>query len=128
MPRTTAPKLSGSENAAKTKTLYPDGYKVLFFSLHQRADEVGVLGGILERQTRDKQSLAVENLGVLARLVDVGLNQLLHLLNGGVVHVELEHALSLHAAVGLDGVEVLLHLERDTALRGQADGVGYKLL
>ena len=44
-----------------------------------------------------------------------------------MVHIELKHALSLHSAAGLNGVEVFFHLERDTALCGEANGVGYEL-
>ena len=93
-------------------------------TVHQLAHEVRVAGGIFQRQSCNKQSLVVEQGSVGFGLVRVGGDSRLQSLEGGVVHIELQNPLGMDGAVGLNGLEILLHLKAQTLAGGEADGMG----
>lgn len=80
--------------------------------------QVRVGGGVLDGQTRDEAGLVIENLRVLFGLVRVDDPGGLEGGEGGMIHVDLQNALGLHAQLRLHGGEILLHLEGDALAAG----------
>ena len=81
-------------------------------SAHQGADQLGIGGGIIDRQAGDQQRLGVENLGVLSGLVLLpGIQGGLQSGKGNGIGVELQHLFRLHPGSALHLIEILLHLD-----------------
>ena len=96
--------------------------RVLLSSVHQRAHQLSVAGGVLQRQAGDELSLGVEELRVPGGLVPVALHRPAEGGEGRRVGVELQHPLGLHAfgVLGVHPLEILLHLQGDGAVGGEA--------
>ena len=96
----------------------------LHLLFHQFAHQVGVAGGVVQRQARDEQGLTVQQLRVLFRLLRVFCHGVFQGLEHGMLHIQLQNAVGFDGGVGLDGLEILFHLKAQPLAGGEADGVG----
>ena len=96
-------------------------------SLPQGAEQIRIVGGVLQRQTCNEHGLIQQDLGILFGPVGVRDAGGLQSGKGGMLHVHLQNTLGLQGEAWLHGGKVLLHFEGHALAAGEADGMGLQL-